>query len=207
MIELIGGTSRATHAQLMRSMHADRKRVFVDLFGWDVPHDGRFEADAFDDEHAEYLILADDHGAHRASIRLLPTERPHLMSEVFPDFCEDGLVTGAHVREITRFCISPRGRASARVEARNVLARALVEYGLLVGVTRYTAVCHMGLLQQVLSAGWRCKPLGMPRLFCGEMVGAFVIEIDARTLQLMSQAWRCDAPALRLAQPPGALAA
>ena len=197
MIELL--TMRDRDELLFPSMFADRKRVFVDLFGWDIQHDGVHEVDEFDDEHAEYLILSEDGGlTHRASIRLLPTERPHLMSEIFADFCDDGVPEGPNIREITRFCIAPRGRAKDRLVARNMLARSLIEYGLLNGVTGYTAICHMGLLQQVLSAGWRCRPLGMPRMFAGEMVGAILIEVSAESHRMMVENWRCDHVALRV---------
>lgn len=208
MIELITSDNRNDHADLMRSMHIDRKRVFVDLFGWDVPHDGVYEADCFDDDHAEYLVLAEpDTGQHRASIRLLRTDRPHLMSELFADFCEGEIPRGPHIREITRFCIAPRGGAAKRTNARNMLARALIEYGLLCGVTGYTAVCHMNLLQQVLAAGWACNPLGLPMPYAGQMVGAFMIEVNAESHRMMTDAWRCDSPALRLAQLRQTLAA
>jgi acyl-homoserine lactone synthase len=208
MIELITSREKGRFTALLESMHADRKRVFVDLYGWELPTKGDLEADRFDDERAEYLVLPDEPaGTHRASIRLLRTERPHLMTELFEHLCEGEIPRGPNVREITRFCIAPRGRAAARIGARNMLARALIEYGELAGVTGYTAVCHMGLLQQVLSAGWACRPLGMPQLFAGEMVGAFLIEVGPATLRMMSEAWRCDVPALRLATCTNALAA
>lgn len=207
MIDLISGRERGRFSPLLKSMHADRKRVFVDLFGWKLATDGDHEKDAFDDDAAEYLVLADAVGGHRASIRLLRTDRPHLMTELFSHLCEEELPRGAHIREITRFCIAPRGRAAGRLEARNMLAKALIEYGELSGVTGYTAVCHMGLLQQVLSAGWACRPLGLPQLFAGEMVGAFLIEVGPGSCAMMSESWRWDAPALRLAACTNALAA
>lgn len=207
MIDLISGRERGRFASLLGSMHADRKRVFVDLFGWELVTVGDREEDGFDDEAAEYLVLADGAGDHRASIRLLRTDRPHLMTELFAHLCEEDIPRGPHIREITRFCIAPRGRAAGRLEARNMLARALIEYGELSGVTGYTAVCHMGLLQQVLSAGWTCRPLGLPQLFAGEMVGAFLIEVGPDSYGQMSESWRWDTPALRLAACTNALAA
>lgn len=52
-------------------MFADRKRLFVDLFGWDVPVvDEQYEIDQFDDADTIYLVASDDDGEHAASIRL-----------------------------------------------------------------------------------------------------------------------------------------
>jgi N-acyl-L-homoserine lactone synthetase len=54
-----GGSERCGDRTL-RAMFEDRKSVFVDLLKWDVPVlDGRFESDKFDDEYANYLIIAD----------------------------------------------------------------------------------------------------------------------------------------------------
>ena len=72
----------------LRAMFEDRKRVFVDLLGWDVPVlDGRFELDQFDNEAATYIIIADEAGDHLGSARLLPTDRPHILGTLFRDLC------------------------------------------------------------------------------------------------------------------------
>jgi N-acyl-L-homoserine lactone synthetase len=72
----------------LRAMFRARKRVFVDLLGWDVPViDGRFEIDQFDDEHAVYLIVTLPDGRHAGSARLLRTTRPHILDTLFPGLC------------------------------------------------------------------------------------------------------------------------
>lgn len=178
-------------------MHADRKHVFVDLLRWNIPHRDGLECDHFDDCHAEYLILRDpDSERHVASLRLLCTERPHLMTEVFPTLCIGGAPRGPDVREITRFCVAPHGRSSDRKLARNRLARAMVEYGLLTGVRSFTAACDMGFLSEVLSAGWDCRPLGPPQIIDGRPVGALQINISPATLTVLRDTWTSDPVAL-----------
>ncbi len=106
MIQLIRHTARPLEHPVLRRMFAARKAVFVDLLGWDVPViDGRFELDQFDDGDARYLVVTDAAGAHRASARLLPTIRPHLLDTLFPGLCTDGPPTGPAIFEITRFCL------------------------------------------------------------------------------------------------------
>lgn len=84
MLHLITTRQNASDAHL-RAMYEARKRVFVDLLKWDVPVlADRYELDQFDDEHAQYLILADTDGGHLASARLLPTTRAHLLDSLFP---------------------------------------------------------------------------------------------------------------------------
>jgi len=71
MIHIIDNHLAPANRPLLQSMFADRKRLFVDLFGWDVPVvDGVYEIDQFDDDHTVYVIATDAGGAHTASIRL-----------------------------------------------------------------------------------------------------------------------------------------
>lgn len=171
----------------LQAMFAARKRVFVDLLGWDVPVvDDRYEVDQFDDESAEYLVVADGDGRHLASTRLLQTNRPHILGDLFPELCAGEVPRGATVREITRFCLDPAGGALARREARNVLVSALVEHALANGIETYTGVAEIAWLQQILAFGWRCRPLGMPRVVGTSLLGALVIEITPDTPALLA---------------------
>lgn len=200
MIRLINCENSAAYPSLVRAMHADRKRVFVDMLGWGLNHDSDLEQDRFDNADAEYLVLTDRiSGDHLASMRLLHTDRPHLMTEVFPHLCEGGVLSGPEIREITRFCVAPRGRAADRRLARNMLVRSMVEYALLTGIRTFTAACNMGFLSEVLSAGWRCRPLGLPEMFDGALVGALRIDIDGDTLRSLVGSWSCAPVELRLA--------
>lgn len=166
----------------LRQMFEARKRVFVDLLKWDVPVlDGRFEIDQFDNEHATYLIIPAGDGGHAGSARLLKTERPHLLDTLFPDLCAGPPPRGAGILEITRFCLGRDRGARERLEIRNHLVSGLVRYALENGVEAYTGVAELAWLQQILAFGWRCRPLGLPRLVDGRMLGALRIEIDADT--------------------------
>ncbi|MFX8086716.1 acyl-homoserine-lactone synthase, partial [Acinetobacter baumannii] len=74
----------------MTSMFADRKRLFVDLMRWTVPVvDNRYEVDQFDDANAIYLLAVED-GEHVGSMRLLSTDRPHILDTLFPELCAAG---------------------------------------------------------------------------------------------------------------------
>ena len=162
----------------LREMFEARKRVFVDLLGWDVPVlDGRFEVDQFDDEHAVYLIVSNAEGSHAGSARLLPTDRPHILDTLFAELCAAAPPRGPDILEITRFCLERNLTATQRLETRNVLVSALVSYALETGIATYTGVAEMGWLQQILAFGWRCRPLGLPRLIDGKMLGALRIDL------------------------------
>jgi len=184
VVQLVTRSNAATHRPLLDRMFEDRKAVFVDLLKWDVPHDDRFEADQFDDDSAEYLIVNDrESGEHFASLRLLRTDRPHVLSTFFPELCERGVPSGPDIREISRMCLSPRHRGPERVQCRNLLASAMTEYALLMGIRAYTGVADMGWLSRVLSAGWRCEPLGLPQRVGGSTIGALMIHIEPDTIR------------------------
>lgn len=200
---MISSYSRAaiqTDPLLLRTMHEDRKRVFIDTLRWQLPHDGSQEHDQFDADGAVYLAGKDRSGSHRVSVRLLDTERPHIVGSLFPFLCQAPLPRGPRVREITRYIASPRARASERLIARNMMARALAEYAHLHGITTYTAVCDISFLSQILAAGWRCDPLGLPRPVDGSVIGAFCIHIESDTIERMARSWRYLKPALAAPQ-------
>jgi N-acyl-L-homoserine lactone synthetase len=174
-------------APALRSMFEARKEVFVDLLKWDIPViDDRFEIDQFDDEHAAYIIICDERGAHLGSARLLKSVRPHILDTLFPSLCAAPLPRGPNVLEITRFCLGRRQGRLQRLETRNLLVSALVRYALANGIDTYTGVAEMGWLQQILAFGWICRPLGLPQRIGGRSLGALRIDIASDTPALLA---------------------
>lgn len=166
----------------LRGMFAARKRVFVDLLKWEVPVlAGEFEVDQFDNAEAEYLVLTDPDGDHLASARLLRTDRPHILADLYAHLCDRPIPAGPLVREITRFCLDPRPRAPIRRRARNALVTALVERALTAGITDYTGVASFAWFEQIAEFGWKCEPLGSPFGTGSDRLVALHIGIDADT--------------------------
>lgn len=196
MVQLVTARNQWLHRPLLDRMFEDRKAVFVDLLKWDIPHDDRFERDGYDDESAEYLIV-DQGDDHRASVRMLRTDRPHLLDSLFDALCDREIPRDGDVREISRLCLSPRHRGPDRLRYRNMLATALTEYALLAGIRAYTAVMEMGRMSRVLAAGWRCEPLGLPRRIGSTMVGALMIHIDPDTIRRLQSTGRYEQSVLR----------
>src|SRR5690242_14133180 len=125
MIRIIENHLTAGDRRPLETMFADRKAQFVDFFQWDVPVvDGRFEKDEFDTDRAVYIVVADDDGAHQASMRMLPSLHPHLLGNLFPHLCPLGVPIGERIWESTRLCLPSRHGAARRLELRNELASA-----------------------------------------------------------------------------------
>ena len=182
MIQIFEGAEWGEGSPVLNDMYRDRKRIFVDMLGWDVPViDGAYAIDQFDDEHAIYVVATNERGEHDGSIRLLPSIRPHVLGNIFPELCDGPVPSGEHIFELSRACLSPRNRAAHRLEVRNTVTTAVVEFALLRGIRRFTCIADSGWLSQILSLGWDCRPLGLPREIAGLSTGALVIEIDGDT--------------------------
>ena len=204
MVHVVTCQNRADYAEAIAQMHRDRKRVFVDRLGWDVPVlEGEFEIDQFDTDHAIYLVDLDAAGRHQGSIRLLPTNQPHLLSEVFPHLCEHGVPQDDETWEITRMMIGPDAVDSRGTHAR--LTVAVTEFALLYGVRRYSCMTHAQFLSAVLAVGWDCQPLGLPQPDAsGQTVGAIVINMTPETLSLIRSKTKMAVPVLRWDVPRAA---
>ncbi len=173
----------------MRAMFAARKRVFIDLLNWDLPVlAGLYELDQFDTPAAEYLILLGEDGKHRASARLLPTEQPHLLGDIYSHLCDGGAPRGARIWEISRFCLDPDQSAEDRRHARDELVTALTDYALSHGITDYVGVAETRWFKKVMAFGWACEALGGP---CDDghcQVIGLRIRIDADTVKGLERA-------------------
>lgn len=180
-ISSVATAPRASDAAL-RAMFSARKRVFVDLLGWDVPVlADAYELDQFDTPEATYLVLTDEEQRHRASTRLLWTDGPHILGDLFPMLCKGPVPQRPDYREITRFCIEPTLPRCERRRARNELISALVDNALVTGVSGYTAVASPGWYRQIMTFGWDCRALGDQRLVGHETLVALQIEIGPDT--------------------------
>jgi acyl-homoserine lactone synthase len=185
MIHIVQGCS-LTDARAA-SMFEDRKTLFVDLLGWDVPVVGdRYEIDGYDGDKAVYLIATGDGRDHQGSMRLLPTEGAHLLADRFASLCERDAPRGSQVREITRLCLPQRLGAAGRLSVRNRLISAMVDHALDSGIAVLTGVVTAAFREEVLAMGWRAAPLGPARRIDGAFLGAFRLEIDAGTPALLA---------------------
>jgi N-acyl-L-homoserine lactone synthetase len=187
---------RNRHDAAIRSaMWQDRKRVLIDRLGWDLQSpDGLHELDQYDGEDTLYLIVHQAQtGRHLGSVRLLPSTGPHLLGDVFPHLCADGVPLGPDVWEITRLVTAPALNRVEALQVRRQLSVALFEHALAHGITRYTMVTHLPWLPSLLSIGWDAEPLGMPH---GDgpngdrdAVAALQILVNAGTLARLRYAW------------------
>lgn len=179
MVQIVTRENEAAFAPELASMFHDRKRVFIDWLKWNLPVvDGEFEMDQFDGPDAVYLIAADRRSRkHLASVRLLPSIKPHLLNDVFPQLCDGPVPRGEEVMEFTRLCVTPDVSKAEAVRLMNHVFVGAIEYALLFGIERYTGVSHAHFLDLMLAAGWGAQRLGEPREVDGQLLGSIMYPI------------------------------
>jgi acyl-homoserine lactone synthase len=142
------------------------------------------ERDQFDNQDATY-ILAIDEGQVVGGSRLVPTSRPHLLSEVFPYLASvRGLPRAADIYEWTRMFVIKSRREGRTMggQTRGMVICGVLEHCLDNGITGLTAVIEMFWLPLFHSMGWNLTPLGLPELINGEWSIAVKMAITEDTL-------------------------
>jgi N-acyl-L-homoserine lactone synthetase len=182
---------QADHAAIRSAMWQDRKRVLIDRLGWDLRSpDGLHELDQYDGDETLYLIIHQAQtGRHLGSVRLLPSTGPHMLHEIFPHLCADGVPVAPDVWEITRLVTAPGLNRAEALQVRRQLSVALFEHALANGITRYTMVTHLPWLPSLLSIGWDAEPLGLPHGTGNDAMAALQIMVDAGTLARLRGTW------------------
>ncbi len=147
-------------------MHEMRYRVVVCEWGWEIPGVvAGYERDQFDTAETVYVIAQNDAGEVVASSRLNPTTHPHMLSELFADYCDlQPWPVGTDVWECSRYVTE---RSKFRDPVEDFRARCRLGIGLTVhcidqGITRLSWLTHQkfyNLVQKV----WDTEPLGLPR--------------------------------------------
>lgn len=142
------------------------------------------ERDQFDNEDATY-ILASEKGQIIGGSRLVPTTRPHLLSEVFPYLASvRGLPRAVDIYEWTRMFVVKNRRDGRTMggQTRGMVICGVLEHCLDNGITGLTALIEMFWLPLFNSMGWNLTPLGLPELINGEWSIAVKMAIDENTL-------------------------
>jgi acyl-homoserine lactone synthase len=203
---VIPGSDISRHAVLMDRAFRFRHAVFVDEKGWeDLRQPDGLERDRFDDAHAtHHICLRDDEIVGYQ--RLLPTTRPHLLTDVLSDLCRKRPPRGPRVFEWTRFCVAhghremrPRGD-SPFLE----LAQGVVEWGMASKVDTVTVAIDWRLMVIAMQLRFFVRPLGFPKRIGRDEVVALRMSFNRETLDTIRQARGCDAPVLPDATLPSA---
>jgi acyl-homoserine lactone synthase len=185
MIHIVTPENEHHYRDEMEQAYRLRHRVFVEQRGWRAlaKPDGR-EIDQFDNEHAVHMLYI-EHGKVLGYQRMLPTTRPHLLSEVMPELCEIEHPVGADIWEISRHCVAPGHQSGGRFTCAigNALGSSWVEWGLECGISNFIIEIEPRSLLSLVNLHFQVFPLGLPRKINGQDVMAVTLGFDERTLE------------------------
>jgi len=119
------------------------------------------EMDAFDTEHAVYLLALDCVGKIVGGSRLVPTLQPHLLGNVFPELARAGPPRAPDIFEWTRFFISPALRTHGRSSPiAGVILCGVLEVARKLGIRQISAICETFWPKRLRAFGWSITELG-----------------------------------------------
>ncbi|MBU6464188.1 MAG: GNAT family N-acetyltransferase [Bradyrhizobium sp.] len=183
-IHIVTAENIGSYAEAMEQAYRLRHAVFVEEMGWNDLRrpDGR-EIDQFDDGRAVHILYLD--GDQLVGYqRMLPSMRPHLLSEVMPHLCDGDFPVGPHIWEWTRYCVTKEHRDRGRMLslAGNLLLSAIVEWGLESGVSKIIIEMNPIWLLRLVQLHFRVTPLGIPQKAGKDSIVAVTAAFDSRTL-------------------------
>jgi acyl-homoserine lactone synthase len=176
MIQLLEAARPGENPRLEAAFRL-RHSIFVDELKWSqLRRDDERDIDRFDGPYAVYFVAIekDEVVGH---LRMLPTARPHLLSDVYPHICQRNYPRGPQVWEWTRACVSRpyrEGGAFGRTLAE--LTLAAMEWSAAHGVEYIITEWHPIWVTRFLELGAEVTPLGVPV----EMDGQPVIAVQMR---------------------------
>jgi acyl homoserine lactone synthase len=188
-VHYISGTSTSLAAEVLVGLARFRHRVFVEMLGWELQSRDGLELDQFDRADTVYVAARNEHGAVVGIARLLPTTRPYLLRDVFPQLLhEQPLPCTPAVWELSRFAAvdfdstrtNPVSNAAAQVSspvAVGLLREAMRVAGEL-GAQRLITVSPLGVERLLRKAGFRAHRAGPPIIAEGHPVFACWIDLE-----------------------------
>ncbi len=163
VLHAVTSENRSLYQRQVEESFAIRHQIYVGERGWEDLRrsDGR-ECDQFDNDDAVYLLALEGDRVIGGS-RLVPTVKPHLMSEVFPQLASfRPLPRAANIYEWTRIYVIPERRGGrAMSNTTSVIYCGIQEYCLSEGIDRISIVTEPVWLPRFLELGWNPVPLGL----------------------------------------------
>lgn len=188
-MNVIAGVPKQLPEGVFSGVSRYRHRVFVEKLGWQLKTQNGIELDQFDRPDTIYIVCQDEYGQINGCARLLPTDKPYLLGEVFPQLL-NGLPPpcSSEVWEISRFAAVDFNQPVTSVESQfssPITVRLLQESiacAIAHGAKRLITVSPVGverLLHRVLrQSGYIVHRVGPPMIVGGHPIFSCWIELE-----------------------------
>jgi acyl homoserine lactone synthase len=115
------------HTDVFEQMYRLRAKQFSVRRGWRVEVQDGLEKDRFDDLDPLYICVLGQDQNLLASLRLLPTTGPHMLSDIFPEVMGDvGVVRHPLIWESSRFCVDTDAVREFGSDGINIITRQVL---------------------------------------------------------------------------------
>jgi acyl homoserine lactone synthase len=167
-------------ATLLDSMYRLRCEIFHQRLGWDVRVENGREHDWFDLIGPHYLVAHDGAATALGCCRLLPTQGPNMLRDIFPMLLDGAAVpAGADIWEVSRFAISPHcaGDGFGFGEVPASMLGDMFRFAAAHGVRDLVGVTSAPVERMLRHLGLRVERLGRPQRIGSVMSLAFRLPV------------------------------
>jgi acyl homoserine lactone synthase len=184
-MEIVHGNSTNLQPQLMNRAARYRHKVFVEKLGWQLNCHDLLENDQFDRPDTIYVIAKNEDGDIAGIARLLPTTRPYLLGDVFPQLLDGTKPPSSEdVWELSRFAAvdfktqqtTNMGQFSSSQTIE--LLNAAIECAQSHGAKRLITVSPVGVERLMRKLGLQASRAGPPMVANHQSVCAYWIELN-----------------------------
>lgn len=205
LIHVVTWANRAQYRLKLERYFRIRYDIYVKRRQWRaLARPVNIEMDAFDTEHAVYLLALNSIGKIVGGSRLLPTLQPHLLGSVFPELAPAGPPRAPDIFEWTRFFISPALRGSGRSSpVAGIVLCGVLEVARKLGIRQISVVCESYWLKRLRAFGWSIAELGdVLHHEHGDII-ALLIDVTPEAIASTRRAYGIRGPILASATTPG----
>lgn len=182
-MEIIRGTPESLSPKVFEGIARYRHKVFIETLGWELPAQAGLELDQFDRPDTMYLAAREEDGRLVGTARLLPTDQPYLLAELFPQLLGGAQPPrSADVWEISRFAAvdfeqagHPMSQFSSPVTCQ--LVREVLRLAASHGVGRLITVSPVGVERLLRRMGCVAHRAAPPVVVGGQPLFACWIEV------------------------------
>lgn len=187
-MNLTAGKTGTLSPELYTKTAQYRYKVFIETLGWELQTRNGEELDQFDRPDTLYVVSQDDDGHVNGCARLLPTDRPYLLGEVFPQLMNGQPVPcSPDVWELSRFAsvdfnastTSALSQFSSEITIK--LLHEAIACARAHGAKRLITVSPIGIERLLRRTGVHAHRAGPPMIVDGHPIFACWIELDAQT--------------------------